>query len=474
MADTTQPAIVVGASLAGLTAAAALAERFDRVTVIDRDRLPADAHPRGGVPQGRHGHILLPAGLRELTDLFPGIVDDLRARGAHIIPMPEVRFHIAGGTLAPDDASLEIVGTTRPLLEAVVRARLQALPGVAVVDGHEARGLVTTPNRGRVTGLRVRALGGGAERTIDASLVVDASGRGSPSPRWLEDLGYAPPAVERFPVGVHYATRLFRRRPDDLDGCRHVVASVPPGGRRGGFAVAVEDDRCLITLVGVLGERPPTDLAGFADYARSLETSDLHWLVDGATPVGAPSAGGFPAYLRRRYDRLRRLPGNHVAVGDAVCSFNPVYAQGMTVAVREASTLAEVLDTDGPAHVGPAFFRRTRPLIDAAWTLATGADLGHPDVDGRRTIGWRILTRYLGRLFKVAHRDGDVADAYLRVVSMVAPPPSLLHPRTVWRVLTGPTTPRVDDALVGARGGSWLMASGRGRTGGSPRGSRSP
>lgn len=438
MAHVTRHAVVIGASLAGLAASAALAQRCERVTVIDRDQLPVDAGPRDGVPQGRHGHILLPAGLRDLTALLPGIVDDLRAGGADLIPMPEVRFHIAGGVLAPDDAELQIVGATRPRLEEIVRARLRSMSNVDLTTGHEARGLIATPDRGRVTGVRVRRQGGRIEQ-LDADLVVDASGRGSQAPRWLTDLGYDPPREERFAIGVHYATRLFRRRPADLDGCRHVVASVPPGGRRGGFAVAVEGGRCLITLVGVLGERPPTDLAEFVGYAGTLETPDLHDLADGATPVGDPSSGGFPAYLRRRFDEVRRFPDRFVVLGDAVCSFNPVYAQGMTMAIRQAWLLGEVLDEHGLEDLGPVFFRRVRPVVDTAWMVATSADLGHPEVEGRRTIGWRFLNRYLERLFRVAHRDAAVANAYLRVVSMTAAPPSLLRPGVVRRVLPGAT-----------------------------------
>jgi 2-polyprenyl-6-methoxyphenol hydroxylase-like FAD-dependent oxidoreductase len=427
-------AIVVGASLAGLTTAATLAQRFERVTVVERDALPADGRPRTGVPQGRHGHILLPAGLRELATLFPGIADDLHARGAHLIALAEVRFHVAGADLLLDDSELQIVGATRPLLDAVVRARVEALSNVELVDGREARGPVTTSDGRRMTGLRIRPRDGGDEETIDADLVVDASGRGSPSPRWLTDMGYAAPDEERFPVGVHYTTRLFRRRPADLGGCRHVVAGVPPEGRRGGFAVAVEDDRCLLTLVGVLGERPPTDLDGFVEYARILETGDLHALVDGATPVTGASTGAFPAYLRRHYEQLRRLPGGYVTVGDAVCSFNPVYAQGMSMALREATLLGEVLDRQGTERVGTAFHRRAAPMIDAAWTTSTSADLGHPYIEGTRTMAWRMLDRYVDRLLHAAHHDPVVANTYLRVVSMVTPPQGILHPRIAWRV----------------------------------------
>lgn len=303
MPQTGRHAIVVGASLAGLPTAAALADRFDRVTVIERDALPPDGRPRTGVPQGRHGHVLLPSGLRELTALLPGFTDDLRAHGAHLLHVGEIRFHVAGDHLRLDDTELQLVGATRPLLESVVRSRVSALPSVEITNGVDARGLVLDGGV-RVTGLSVRRRDGGSATTLDADLVVDAGGRGSPSPRWLADAGIAPPDEERFEVGVHDATRLFRRRPDDLDGCRHAVVGVPPNGRRGGFAVAVEGDRCLVTLVGVLGERPPTDLDGFAAYARALDSEDLHVLVDGAEPVCEPATGAFPAYLRRRYEQL--------------------------------------------------------------------------------------------------------------------------------------------------------------------------
>jgi 2-polyprenyl-6-methoxyphenol hydroxylase-like FAD-dependent oxidoreductase len=177
--QTGRHAIVVGASLAGLPTAAALADRFDRVTVIERDALPPDGRPRTGVPQGRHGHVLLPSGLRELTALLPGFTDDLRAHGAHLLHVGEIRFHVAGDHLRLDDTELQLVGATRPLLESVVRSRVSALPSVEITDGVDARGLVLDGGV-RVTGLSVRRRDGGSATTLDADLVVDAGGRGSP------------------------------------------------------------------------------------------------------------------------------------------------------------------------------------------------------------------------------------------------------------------------------------------------------
>jgi 2-polyprenyl-6-methoxyphenol hydroxylase-like FAD-dependent oxidoreductase len=430
-------AVVLGGSLAGLAAAAALAERFHRVTIVERDTLQGTDGYRRGVSQGRHLHILLPAGRVGLAELLPGVVDDLRARDARVIDTTQVRFHIAGGTLLLEDADLDIVSVTRPLLESVVRDRVWAQPGVRSLEGQDARGLVTTPDQSRVTGVRLGSRDSNAEDTLAGDLVVDATGRSSRSPQWVADLGYPSAEEERLQVGVHYTTRLFRREPGDFEGRQAVVVTIPSGDRRGGALLAVEGDRWLVTLVGLLGERPPADLDGFVKYARTLWVGDLHEIVAAAEPLGEASTGGFPSHVRRRYDRLRRFPDRYVVTGDAMCSLNPVYAQGMSVAIGEARALGQVLDRHGLDGVGPRFFQRTRPIVDAAWTMATGADLGYPAVHGPRPVHWRLMNAYLNRLLRVAHCDPVVARAFMAVNGMVAPPQHLMRPRIVSRVFTG-------------------------------------
>jgi 2-polyprenyl-6-methoxyphenol hydroxylase-like FAD-dependent oxidoreductase len=434
-------AIVLGAGLAGLAAAAALAERFHRVTIVDRDVLPQSGEQRAGVPQGQHAHLLLPAGGAALSELLPGVGEDLRRRDAHFIDATEFRFRIAGGWLLVDDPGLEILGATRPLLESVVRERVQAMAGVRFREEQDAVGLLTTPDRSQVTGVRLLSRDSNAEDTLAGDLVVDATGRSSHTPRWVTDLGYVPPDQERLHVGVHYTTRLFRRQPEDLDGCRHVAVTIPPGERRGGLVLAVEGDRWLVTLVGVLGERPPADLDGFVHYAGTLWASDLHQVAASAQPIGEASTGGFPSYLRRRYDRLRRFPARFVVTGDAVCSFNPVYAQGMSVAISEARALGQVLDRHGLDRVGQRFFQRTKRTVDEAWMMSTSADLGHPDLEGPRPARWRLVNAYVNRLLRVANRDPVVAKTFLEVTGMVAPPQHLMRPRIAWRVFTGGRSP---------------------------------
>ena len=440
-ASTTQigeHAVVLGGSLAGLAGAAVLAQRFERVTIVERDGLPETGRHRKGVPQGRHVHVLMPAGLRGLTELFPGILEELRQHGAQVFDARALRFNIAGGSLLLLGADAEFIAATRPLLEGIACERVRSLSNVRFAEVREACGLTTTPDRSRVTGVRLRSRADrGAEQVVGADLVVDATGRGSRSPRWLAALDYPLPPEERIHVGVHYTTRLFRRAPATSDEWRNVTVNIPPGERRGAVALAVEGDRWIVTLIGLMGERPPSDLDGFLEYARTLWTREIHSVVADAGTIGEASTGAYPANVRRRYDRLRRFPDRYVVIGDAACSLNPVYAQGMSVAFAEALTLARVLDCDGLDRVGQRFFRRTKPITGAAWLMATGADLGHPGVEGTRTARWRLLNAYIGRLFRVAHRDPVVAEAALKVIGMVSPPEHLMHPRIAWRVLRG-------------------------------------
>lgn len=432
-------AVVLGASFAGLVHAIPLADRFDRVTLVDRDVLPSGPDHRGGVPQSPHVHLLIPGGTERLEALLPGAVTEIAARGGHVIPAPEWRFNMGGGRLPLEDDGLRVAGATRPLLEAVVRDRVLSLDNVELLDGWTARELTATDDRSRVTGVRLRSQADPDDhRTLDADLVVDTTGRASPSPRWLADLGYEAPQEDRIQVDVHYATRLFRRDPDDLDGCRQVLVDVPPGGRRGGVALAVENDRWQVTLIGMLGERPDTELGAFIEYAGSLWTGDLHDIVDGATPLDEGTPRAFPSFSWQRYDRLDGLPERYVVAGDAVCSLDPRFGQGMTVAMAEADALAEVLDEHGLDGVGRRALRAARPTVQDAWELATGSSLADPEVEGPRPLAWRLNTAYLGWLLRAAHRDPEVAGALVRVIGMIDRPSSLMAPGTMWRVLRSP------------------------------------
>lgn len=429
-------AVVLGGSMAGLLAARVLAETYAAVTVVDRDDLGVPDAERRGVPQGRHAHVLLARGQEALEELFPGLTDELVASGVpHGEFLVDTRLYFSGHLLRRAPTGLAMLCASRPFLERRVRARVRELSNVSFAPPCDIVGLAATPDARRITGARVfRRADGSVAETIGADLVVDATGRGSRTPRWLEELGYAPPAEERVEIDVSYATALFRLPADALDGDLGCLQGPTPDFPAGGAFNRLEGGRWLLTLAGVVGRRPPTDPDGFMDYAKSLRFPDIHEAISGAEPIDGPVPYRFPANVRRRYERLARLPDGLVVVGDGVCTFNPIYGQGMTVAAMEALALrSHLLANTDP---GPRLFQRELArVIDTPWEMAIGSDLGFPAARGRRTRKLRILGRYVARLHAAAAHDAGLARTFARVSGLVDPPGALLRPGVMARVL---------------------------------------
>jgi 2-polyprenyl-6-methoxyphenol hydroxylase-like FAD-dependent oxidoreductase len=429
-------AVVLGASMAGLLAARVLADTYTQVTVIDRDDLPETPMHRRGVPHGRHAHALLARGQQALEELLPGLTAELIARG---VPAGDLladgRWYLNGHRLRQAPTGLVVLCASRPVLEGHVRARVRALPNVAFLDGCDIIGLVATPDGRRVTGVRVlRRADGAAEQLLGADLVVDATGRGSRTPIWLEALGYARPAEDRVEIGLGYATRTYRLPPDALGGDLAMVHGATPEHPRGGAFLVLEGDRWMVTLGGILGDHPPTDPDGFLAFARSLRFPDIYETIRDAEPLDDPVAFRFPVSVRHRYERLDPFPDRLLVMGDAVCSFNPIYGQGMTVAALEALTLRRHLRR-GPHPRPHAFFADLSRVVDVPWDIAVGGDLIFPGVQGRRTMKTRLINAYLARLHAAAANDASLGSAFLRVSGLVAPPQSLLAPGVALRVL---------------------------------------
>jgi 2-polyprenyl-6-methoxyphenol hydroxylase-like FAD-dependent oxidoreductase len=234
-------------------------------------------------------------------------------------------------------------------------------------------------------------------------------------------------------------TRVYQRDPEHLDGMMGALTNAVPGAPRAGIAAALEDDRVAIALSGMLGEQPPTDDAGMAAFADSLAAPHIATIVREARPVSDAATMRFPASVRRRYERLRRFPSGYLVVADALCSFNPIYGQGMTVASLQALLLHRLLAERAGRTAGLArsFFRGAARIIDGPWSIAVGTDLRFPEVPGRRTPWVRLTNAFVHRLHAAATRDAALGAAFLRVVNLVRPPTSLLAPNIVLRVLRG-------------------------------------
>ena len=255
-----QRAIVIGGSMSGMLAARVLATTLLKSCCSIEMRFPQPGENRKGVPQGQHAHALLASGRQILERYFPGFKDELYGQGALKGDYQKVRWFDNGVYHTRFDG-LEALVISRPRLEAHVRARLTTLPSVRINDRRDVDTLAA--DAGRVTGVKV------GDEVISADLVVDASGRGSQSPAWLETLGFPRPQEDAVRVGLGYTTRIYQRKPRS-----------PQGRHRGDLPVraAGQTRRCRAR-----------------DGGRSLDGHAVR------------HAGRSPADRRSRFSRIRAL-----------------------------------------------------------------------------------------------------------------------------------------------------------------------
>lgn len=427
-------AVVIGASISGLLAARVLSAHFDRVTLFDRDALPSGTENRKGVPQGRHGHGLLASGFQGLKRLFPTLEQELLDAGAvqgDIVG--SIRWFQHGHYKAKFQSGVGGLLLSRPLLECTVRRQVARLQNVTIEDNIHVIGLVT--HDGRVEGVRLQRPSW--VETVPADLVVDTSGRSSRSPEWLEELGYSRPAVEEVRVDLGYTTRTFRRRPTDLGGdSGAIVAPRPPDEKRAGFILAMEGDRWIVAMGGWLGDHAPTDPEGWLEYARTLARPDIYEVVKDAEPLSDAVKYVFPSNLRRRYDQLTTFPSRYLVMGDALCSFNPLYGQGMSVATLETLTLSDCLNAAASVDdLWRPFFKKAGRVIDTPWTIAAGSDFAFSGVTGTRPSGTGAVNWYMNYVHRAASVDRHVCRTFFDVANLLRPATALFTPAVVARVV---------------------------------------
>jgi 2-polyprenyl-6-methoxyphenol hydroxylase-like FAD-dependent oxidoreductase len=428
-----EQAVVIGASMAGLCAAKVLADRFTRVVVLDRDVLTDDPTPRRLVPQGRHPHLLLTAGARLLDAWFPGLSAELCAAGAVELDLcGDFLWHQAGGTQRRPSSGLVGPSMSRPLLESTVRTRVTAAPNVSVRGGIDVAGLTLDDEAKRVVAVQIDE-----REAIAADLVVDATGRGARSVDWLAAHGYPAPPTTIVEVDTRFVSRVFRRDDSATRDWKAAAVIGDPETKRLAMLLPMEGDRWILSIAGLNGESPPTEHDEAIAYARRFDSPIIAELLAQGQAIGEPVTHRFVANQRRHVERLRRYPLGWVLLGDAVCSFDPIYGQGMTAAAQQAAALGRALDRHSPTSRGftKQYFRAAARIVSIPWSIAVGGDFVYPDTRGKKPFGTDILNHYIDRVIQAGQVDDDVVIRFNEVVALVRRPQALLTPSFVLRVL---------------------------------------
>jgi 2-polyprenyl-6-methoxyphenol hydroxylase-like FAD-dependent oxidoreductase len=435
-------AVVIGGSMAGLLAARVLSDHFEQVTMIERDKLTGDAEPRKGVPQGRHVHGLLARGAVIMRGYFPHLFPTLAQDGAIPVGTEGLRWNQLGVWMTPVRSPVKALFQSRPFLERHVRDQLAARDNVHIMDACEVAQLCA--HNDRITGVVLRyRTGEQHEEALSADLVVDTSGRGSRAPQWLNSLGYGKVQETSVKIDIGYATRIYRcpaQLPADWRGLN--IYGRPPDDKRGGVIFPIEGGYWMVTLIGSLRDHPQDDEAGFLEFARSLTQPDLYEAIKDAEPVTPVAVYKYSANRWRHYERMKRLPKGFIIMGDAACSFNPVYGQGMSVAAIEAQSLDRCLREQkmfagNNSLVGftQRFQQAIARDIKTPWLLSTGEDLRYPGAEGKRSLSIRLLNRYMRRVIELTASDPHMAATLLRVRNLLKPLSTLFQPRIILAVL---------------------------------------
>ncbi|GCE29976.1 hypothetical protein KDA_54600 [Dictyobacter alpinus] len=435
-------AVVIGGSLAGLLAARVLSEHFEQVIIIERDPLTGEAVPRKGTPQGRHVHGLLARGVTIIAEYFPDLFPTLARDGAIPVSMDGIRWNQLGVWMAPVPSPVKTLFQSRPFLEQHIRDQLVARDNVRIRDACEVTQLCAREDR--ITGVMVRTLSGEQhEEALSADLVVDTSGRGSRAPQWLNTLGYGDVQETSVKIDIGYATRIYRR-PVQLPANWKAlfIFGKPPDDKRGGVILPIQGGYWMVTLVGSLRDYPPDDEDGFLAFAHSLAQQDLYEAIKDAEPITPIALYKYAANRWRHFERMKRFPQGFIIMGDAACSFNPVYGQGMSVAAVEAQTLDRCLREQalfaGKNRVA-GFTQRFQQAIardiKTPWLLSTGDDLRYPGAEGKRLLSIRLLNRYMRRVIEITASDVAMAASLLRVRNLLKPLSTLFQRRIILAVL---------------------------------------
>jgi 2-polyprenyl-6-methoxyphenol hydroxylase-like FAD-dependent oxidoreductase len=421
-----EQAVVCGAGIGGLLAARVLSEFYGTVTVVERDKLPDAADQRRGVPQGRHFHVLWSRGADELARLFPGIHDDLIAAGAEVCDdgdLSRVSIRVAGHELSragkfSDPSAVKLHLLSRPLLESHVRRRVSAINNVEILDGHDFVDPIA-PNPHRVTGANIVDRDSGAKRELNADLLVDAMGRSARTPAFLDGLGYGRPVADRSTTNANY-TSLVLRIPEGIIKERMTFVVPEPKKPTGGAFSVYEHDTWIFTLTRLADNEPPNDLTGMIRMATQFAPPALLRALKRSEPIGEISVFRYPGAIWRRYDQMDRFPAGFLVFGDAICSTNPIYGQGMTVAALEATALQDCL-ADGNGDLSRRFFAAAADHIGPMWASNQFNDLYMDSGDPDHAASKELLD-FREAVLSAAESSPALTEKLYRSMNLVDPP----------------------------------------------------
>ncbi|MFD6826142.1 FAD-dependent oxidoreductase [Streptomyces sp. NPDC060085] len=446
-------AVVVGGGFGGLLAAQVLAEFFSRVTILERDFVTKDTYYHAGVPQARHTHTLLARGAVALEELLPGLRAELLSLGAPVFDLGQgFALRFPTGWSPRGYTGIETQTFSRALLERCIRRRILTHPAITLHGGFHVERIQFNTAGTDAIGIqgyhhKVDESHEEANRatSITADLIVVATGRTSHLSKWLEQGGFSSPRERSVHGNTSYTSRMYHGDPGWAGTFGEGISSLgefpyAPNTPRGGGLVAIENGQYIVSLVGAAGQSAPTDESGFIAYACQLRNATIARALTTASPdISTGSIYRFSGLGNRwtAFHRMPNWPDRLLALGDAVCTLNPMYGQGMTLVGTQALVLRDLLrqyqrNTGQLQGIARRFQKRIAKSMRLPWLMATSADLAW--TPNAAPLSARLSHWYLNKLIKLLPSDFDIYRRFFATAQMLNSPAALMHPRILCKI----------------------------------------
>lgn len=430
-------AVVIGGSMAGLVAARALSNHFKKVTIIEKDKVDNKPETRKGQPQTRHIHLVLAHAMNILLAYFPSLKKELIENGASELDVGnDYNWYSYGGFKKKGVTGITALTMTRELLEYHVKKQVLNIKNITIQD--ETKALEMKMQNENVNALVLEKAG--EKQIINTDFVVDASGRGTKAYKWLEQYGYPTPEETKIKIDIMYVTILFERKKMFPEEKLEVISYTPeaPNEKLGAVLMPIENNRWVLTLIGMRGVEPPQNDEELLKFLKGLPISGLYDAISGATRLTDFLVFKCPHSIRRHYEKLERFPGSYLVLGDAVSNFNPMYAQGMASAICQAKILDEVLRiTPSNDKVFKTYINKVNKVIEDFWTSGSYEDFKYPETEGEKPAGLKMVNGYMKALQKAANKDTELFKELLEVAGYLKSGKDLFRPKILWKVFKG-------------------------------------
>jgi flavin-dependent dehydrogenase len=424
-------AIILGGGISGLLVSKVLSKKYEKVIIIEKDELEDRPEVRQGQSHAGQFHVLLLRGLNTMERYFQGITEELKDGGAVDLDLGDGAYWYSyGGVKQNIITGINTLLSSRKLIDYTVRKRVEKIPNVQIVD--KTRYIDLIEKNGTIIGVKVKAIDT-EEYEIESDLVIDATGRGTLTPKWLENNHYPKPEEEKTIVNITYKTAIYNRPVGGIQQGKMMMYSPKSPEKIGVVIQPIENNKNLVCVAGWHKEDPPTD-EDLMEFLKQLPDQRFYNVLAACQKESDFVTYKFPFCLRKYFEKLSKFPKGFLPIGDVFCNLNPAHGQGITSACLQVEILEELIEKHDPANMSKIYFKKVSKVLDQCWNASAFENFRYEETIGKKPKGVNTVNKYMVAIHKAANKNASVYAELVKVSVMIKPAINLFSPNFLWKV----------------------------------------